>query len=185
MKYTLLFLHLDGLNISWFPLEYFHGFTTLKLLSARENALSIIPPINTLASDLRTLVLNSNRITHVTGVWRENNTVYRQLSYFDLQQNNIISIDAEIMKVLPRIVTFDLRDNSIMHFENPTVYLSRLPRNFNIYLGQNPLDCGPGLGWIASARQVGRRATCAKPACKAGFALREMREYTLYNYMLT
>ena len=149
----------------------------LEYLSGIENLLTTIPPINTLASNLHSLELGSNRITNVGGVWCENNTVYEQLRYLSLRWNYITTVDAEVMKAFPGIDTFDLSGNSIMHFEDPTVYLSKLLKSININLGQNPLDCGPGLSWVAFARLVGRHVTCATPACKAGFALRAMREY--------
>ena len=145
-------------------------------LSAWENLLIAIPPINALASNLHRLELASNRITDVAGVWRENNTVYEQLAYLGLRHNNITSIDAEVMGALPQIAILDLRDNSIIHFEDLTVYSWRSIENVIIHLGENPLDCGPDLSWVASARQVGRHAICATPTCKAGFALSIMSE---------
>ena len=70
---------------------------------------------------------------------------------------------------------FDLRKNLIMYFEDPTQYMSRTPTKYDVYLAQNPLDCGPRLAWITSA-QFGRDAVCATPTCKAGAHISRMSE---------
>ena len=67
-------------------------------------------------------MLTSNQITNVVGRWRENDTVYVRLTVLGLEGNNIISIDAGLMKALQSIKLSYLAKNSITHFEDPNRY---------------------------------------------------------------
>ena len=67
-------------------------------------------------------MLTSNQITNVVGRWRENDTVYVRLTVLGLEGNNIISIDAGLMKALQSIKLLHIAKNSITHFENPNRY---------------------------------------------------------------
>ena len=155
-------------------MAYFHGFVNLQHLILLNNYLVYIPAINKLTRNLQVLELSRNRITSLTGTWRDDNAIYATLFQLFLNENLIVTVDASIMKVLPRIEIFDLRKNLIAYFEDPTPHLSRIPRKYDVYLATNSLDCGPRLAWITSTGQFGRDATCATPNCKAGIPIPRM-----------
>ena len=182
---NLQHLNLDNNDITTFPLAYFHGFVNLQYLKLSNNNLISIPVINKLKQNLQALDLSRNRIISLTGTWRDDNAIYTMLVQLFLDENLIVTVDASVMKVLPRIEIFDLRKNLIAYFDDPTPYLSRIPRKYDVYLATNPLDCGPRLAWITSAGQFGRDAICATPSCTAGTPIPQMSEctYSILQYM--
>ena len=178
LKWNLRYLSLNNNNITGFPQDYWHVFMSLERFTVRRNSLACIPLFNALASHLHGLDVSFNRITDLNGRWRENDTVYESLAFLGLTGNNITSVDAEIMKVLPNMALLDLSKNSITHFEDPTQYLVGRSWQYTVDLGENPLDCGSHLAWVVSTREVVGNATCSTPVCVSGIALHEMSKYT-------
>ena len=133
--------------------------------------------MNELASHLRILDLSFNKITELTGGWREKDTIYQSLIVLRLKENSVTSVDAGIMKALPKIKLLNLEVNSITHFEDPTNYLFGRSWKYTIALSYNPLDRRSHLAWVVSARQVVSDATCNTPFCLNGSALRAMSMY--------
>ena len=173
---NLEYLSLAENNITTFPLGYFDEFVSLQFLLLSRNYLTSIPATSTLAQNLKVLSLSHNRITSISGAWRENNAIYAMLIQLFLDGNLIVTVDTSIMKVLPRIEILDLGNNFIKYFEDPAPYLPRITRKYDVRLAGNPLDCGHRLAWITSARQFGRDALCATPACKAGAPIPHLSE---------
>ena len=179
VKRNLEFLSLNYNHIRDFPMDYFQGFLSLEHFKISWNSLTSIPSINELALHVETLAFSSNLIADVEGTWRENDTVYDRLAVLWLDDNNIKSIDAGMIKVLPNIRHLDLTKNSITHFEDPIRYLNGISSQCTISLGKNPLDCGSHLAWVVSWQQVVVDATCNTPRCVNGIALHTMSEYML------
>ena len=150
---------------------------SLNIFGAGRNSQTSIPMINELTSHLGTLELMSNRIADVEGRWRENGTVYESLGYLGLVDNQIMSIDAAMMKALPSIRFLDLTGNLIARFKDPTEYLLQMSSKYTITLSENPLECSLHLVWVVSVRPVVVGATCNTPACVTGMELRAMSEY--------
>ena len=115
-------------------------------------------------------------------MWREKDTIYQSLIVLRLKENNIASVDAGIMKALPKIKLLNLEVNSITHFEDPTFYLFGRSWKYTIALSYNPLDCRSHLAWVISARQVVGEATCSTPFCLNGSALHAMSMYLCIHW---
>ena len=182
LKRNLKYLSLNYNNLSRFPWDYFYGFLALGHFSAKKNLLTLVPSMNEVAPHLRILELDFNIITEATGKWRENGTLYESLIKLTLRGNNIVSVDAGLMKALPGITMLDLRENSITHFEDPTQYLVGRSWEYTVDLGENPLDCESHLAWVVSAWHVLGDATCSTPVCVNGSAIHTMSKYRVRSW---
>ena len=165
LRGNLRYSFVDHNSIPGFSMDYFRGFRDLEHFVASNNFLTAIPSVNELASHLRFLDLNFNTITEVSGEWRENDTVYDLLLKFGLRGNNIASVDTGFVKTLPIIMYLDLKQNTITHFEHPTLHLTGRLWKYTFALSQNPLDCGSHLAWVVFVGQVVKDATRETPVC--------------------
>ena len=179
VKATLSRLTIRSSIFATIPSDYFHGFSKLRSLTLDRGALKSVPPINTLAKTIDTLVLNRNEITNLHGDWLE--SVYGKLKRLFIGENKIFVVSSQIWKAIPNISSIVIYQNEITHIEDPVLEGPR--KSIYMNLGGNPLDCTSHLTWVVSTNWLSvHYASCNTPSCRRGMPLLSMSKYTACHF---
>ena len=118
VRHSLKILALPGNQIKFIPNGYLTGFSKLFELNLGDNFLTIFPDLHFVAATLKTLLVDNNRIAHLSNSIC--NTTFTVLYTLHLQHNNLTHFGKDMLNRFPNLYCLRLHGNSLMGLSDVT-----------------------------------------------------------------
>ena len=169
VKNTLQKLNLNRNGITYFPEEYFKGFSALRILSVTHNKLTSLPQLFWMENSLMVINICCNSLTSLSGLTSQG--MYANLVYLDASENRIGQFCVSFFSNMPHLHEIRLHHNHIAYLEDFRPFY-----NGTIQLEYNTWHCGPDLEWVRLWALGSVGLTCDTPSCLHGRNISSMRE---------
>ena len=168
VKCSLEYLHLEGNKISRISKKYFKDFKKIRITDLNMNNIILLPDLHWVQHSLASVLVADNHVTSLEAFQTFN--ISQKLYYIDMGCNNIKSINATLLRHMPKLSRLLLYTNEIAHVDDLWSF-----NDIEVNLIDNPLHCGAALSWMGEKDLMLEHGfTCATPVCLQDMVIADM-----------